>query len=230
MNKFEEPQDDKPKDLAPSFDYDAQFERILDMQAAIPMDGSVSVLTGGNGKGKSLVRKFLAIRAKDDHKKSLVHASMQLRTAMHSELGGLGCMFRDNEEASTSSHTAYLVQTACNSIHGGFLCIDEVEVGLGEETILGIVKWLNANLRGKLKGTLGCLVITHSRIVVRDLDYDHWFSLDGFATAKEWLDRRIVPTDIAALRHDDLGFFRHVIATCSDRKAKGEPVRKKVKA
>ena len=119
------------------------------------------------------------------------------------------------------------MQTACNSIHGGFLCIDEVEVGLGEETILGIVAWLNANLREKLNGTLGCLVITHSRLVVQNLDYDHWFSLDGFDTPVEWLHRKIVPTDLAALRDDDVGFFRHVIGVCREKKSKGESVRKR---
>jgi hypothetical protein len=222
MSKFEEvPADEAKKDIRPSFDYDEQFGRVLDVQAAIPFDGSVSILTGRNGSGKSLVRKFLSIRSKDEHKKSVVHASMELRTGMHAELGGLGCLFRDREDACTSSHTAYLVQTACNSIHGGYLCLDEVEVGLGEETVMGIVEWLNANLREKLKGTLGCLVITHSRLVVQNLKHDHWFSLDGHATPQAWLDRRIVPTDLKALRDDDLGFFRHVIAAARERKASG---------
>lgn len=209
--------------------YDEQFSKVLDVQAAIPMDGSISVLTGRNGSGKSLVRKFLAFRAKDDHEKNVVHASMQLRTAMHSELGGLGAVFRDVEESSTSSHTAHLVRTACNSIHGGYLCIDEVEVGLGEETIMGIVDWLNANLREKLKGTLGCLVITHSRLVVQNLDFDHWFSLDGFDTPVEWMNRKIVPTDLDELTKHDNGFFRYVTAQAQESRDKGKSVRKRAR-
>jgi len=198
--------------------YEQQFERVLEVQAAIPFDGSVSLLTGRNGSGKSLVRKYLSIRSRDEHKKGLVHASMQLRTGMHAELGGLGCLFRDREESSTSSHTAYLVQTACNSIHGGYLCIDEVEVGLGEESILGVINWLNANLREKLNGTLGCLVITHSRLVVQGLKFDRWFSLDGFATPAEWLDRKVVPADLSQLREDNHGFYRHVLSAVEARR------------
>ena len=190
--------------------YDQQFGKVLDVSDAIPMDGSISVLTGRNGSGKSLVRKFLAIHAKAKHKKNVVHASMQLRTGDHSNLGGLGGIFRDHEEYSTSSHTAYLVQTACRSLHGGFLCIDEVEVGLGEETILGIVEWLNSNLVESLKGTLGCLVITHSRLVVQNLKYDHWFSLDDYKTPQEWLDRKIVPTDLDKLAKENHDFFLHI--------------------
>jgi len=197
-----------------------QFDKVLDVYDKIPMDGSVSLLTGRNGSGKSLVRKLLAIKAKGEHKKNLVHASMQLRTAMHSGLGGLGGIFRDTEEYSTSSHTAYLVQTACRSIHGGYLCIDEVEVGLGEETILGIVGWLNANLRQALQGTLGCLVVTHSRLVVQGLDFDHWFSLDGHVTPKEWLERELVPTDLGVLQEENIKFYRYVIEQSQDRKSR----------
>lgn len=190
--------------------YSEQFDRVIEVQEAIPMDGSISLLTGRNGSGKSLVRKLLAVRAKKKHK-NVVHASMELRTGMHSQLGGLGCFFRDREESSTSSHTAYLIQTATKSLHRGYLCIDELEVGLGEETILGTVEWLNATLRESLKDTLGCLVITHSRLVAQNLRYDHWFSLDGHKTAQEWLDRKIVPSDLDELRKHDHGFFLYVL-------------------
>lgn len=188
--------------------YEQQLDRVLDIQQAIPMDGSISVLTGRNGSGKSLVRKLLSAAAKKYHKKQLVHASMELRTGSSS---GFGAFLQDRSEMSTSSHTAYLMQTACKSLHGGFLCIDEVEIGLGEETILGSVEWLNANLKDYLKDTLGCLVITHSRLVVQNLKFDHWFSLDGFDTPYEWLQRPIVPTDLTAMRENDVLFFRHVL-------------------
>lgn len=199
-------------------DYSTQFDKVIDAYEAIPMDGSISLLTGRNGSGKSLIRKFLSIKAKRDHKKKVVHASMQLRTGGHDHLGGLGVIFRDKEEASTSSHTLYLVKTASRSIHGGYLCLDEIEVGMGEETIMGIVGWANANLREAIKGTLGCLVITHSRLVVQHLKFDHWFSLDGYETPQAWLDREVVPTDLDALSKDDHGFFLYVNKLSQDKK------------
>lgn len=191
-------------------DYSAQLDRVIDVYEAIPMDGSISLLTGRNGSGKSLVRKYLHLRAKREHKKNVVHASMQLRTGTHAELGGLGAIFRDQEEASTSSHTIYLVQTASRSIHGGYLCLDEIEVGMGEETVMGIIDWANNNLKAAIKDTLGCLVITHSRLVVQNLKFDHWFNLDGYETPQAWLDRKVVPTDLEKLSKDDHGFFLYV--------------------
>jgi hypothetical protein len=117
---------------------------------------------------------------------------------------------RDMGEHPTSVSTIGFINTISNSIHGGFLVLDEIEIGCGEETIMGLVEWLNSNLRERLKGTLGCMVITHSRFVVENLDYDHWFSLDGFETAEDWLNREIVPTDLEQLKKDSNELFWYV--------------------
>ena len=200
--------------------YEEQCDRILSVLDAIPMDGSISVLTGRNGSGKSLVRKQLSFKAKKANGTNVVHASMELRTGMHSGLGGLGALLRDTEWSATSFSTVSTIQTAMRSVHGGYLCLDEIEIGLGEETIIGLTDWLNKNLREAIKGTLGCLVITHSRCVVENLSFDHWFSLDGHATPREWLDRKVVPTDLEELRKDDLGFFRFIDGRSEKKKAK----------
>ena len=190
--------------------YEEQCDRVRAVLKAIPMDGSISVMTGRNGSGKSLVRKQLSFKAKRANGTNVVHASMELRTGIHSGLGGLGALLRDAEWSATSFSTVSTIQTAMRSIHGGYLCPDEIEIGLGEETLAALVNWLNGNLREALKGTLGCLVITHNRGVVENLSFDHWFSLDGYATPRDWLDRKIVPTDLEELRKDDLGFFRFI--------------------
>jgi energy-coupling factor transporter ATP-binding protein EcfA2 len=190
--------------------YEKQYLRTKEVFQAIPLDGSISVLTGRNGSGKSLIRQQLSFRVKKQNNSELVHASMALRTGTHSHLGGLGVMLRDVEWSCTSINTLKCIRTALNSIREGYACLDEIEIGCGEETIIGLVQWLNGNLRESIKGSLGCLIITHSRHVVSNLDYDNWFNLDGYETAEEWLNRELIPTDMEQLNEDDLGFYRYI--------------------
>lgn len=190
-----------------------QFDRIVEVYTAIPLDGSISVLTGRNGSGKSLIRKQLSFRVKEkDSSKKVSHASMQQRTGLHEHMGALACMFRDTDWSPTSVNTIGFLSSATKYIqdYGGYLVLDEIEVGCGEETIMGVVQWLNGCLRERIKGTMGCCVITHSRHVVANLNYDHWFNLDGFKTADAWLNRTIKPVDIEVLKKDSHDLFKFV--------------------
>jgi len=196
-----------------------QFDRILDVYMDIPMDGSISLLTGRNGSGKSLVRKQLIFRARKIKPGCIVaDASMERRTGLHSGLGGAGIFMRDTEWDPTSVSTLGFINTVSNSIHGGFLVLDEIEIGCGEESIMGLVAWLNENLRDRIKDTLGCMVITHSRYVVENLKYDHWFNLDGLDTADAWLNREMVPTDLDQLRKASNELFRMVLENTKKEK------------
>jgi hypothetical protein len=82
------------------------------------------------------------------------------------------------------------------------------------------VKWINGNLREAIKGTLGCMVITHSPYVVRNLKFDHWFNLDGYKTPEEWLGRKIVPVDLEKLKKDSHDLFLFVTAQGEKKKRK----------
>jgi len=192
-------------------DVAAQYERIVDVFQAIPLDGTISVLTGRNGSGKSLIRSQLGGRTRKDHDgKCVVHTSMALRTGTHSNMGGLGCMVRDVDWNPTSYETLKSIQTAIRSIRGNYLSLDEIEIGCARETVMGIVKWLNKNLRKGIKDSLGCLVITHSEYVVENLDYDQFFNLDGFETAEEWISREVKPTNLDELEKDSRELFGFV--------------------
>lgn len=185
-----------------------QYDRIIDTMRAIPLDGSISVLTGRNGSGKSLIRQQLNFRTKAKNGKPVVHCSMELRTKLHD--GGMGIFFRDIEWQPTSMNTLHFIECASNSVREGFLVLDEIEVGCGEETVVAIVDWLNENLRKRIEGSLGCLVITHSRQVVKNLNFDHWFNLDGYDTATEWMKRKIVPVDLEQFKADSMELFRYI--------------------
>jgi len=188
-----------------------QYDRIVDIFYKIPLDGSVSILTGKNGSGKSLIRSQLNGRTRKEHDgKCVVHTSMALRTGTHSHMGAIACMVRDSDWNPTSFETVKHIQTAINSLRGNYLCLDEIEIGCAKETIMGIVAWLNKNLRKGIKDSLGCLVITHSEFVVQNLRHDHFFNLDGFETGPEWLEREVKPTDLEVLEKDSLDLFRFI--------------------
>lgn len=174
-------------------DHEQMVETMIDACDGVRLDGSVTLMTGRNGSGKSLVRRQLRFRLPSG--KHVVHTSMDLRTGLHSHMGALGGMVRDDEWLATSHNTFSSLRTALKSCEGHFLCIDEVEIGLGDELLLGIVAWLNNRLPEILPGTLGCLVITHSHLVVENLRFDHWLSLDGFASPEEWLARPVETLD-----------------------------------
>ena len=198
-----------------------QYDRIVRVFREIPLDGSISVLTGGNGTGKSLIRKQLTFRVKKKEKgKTVAHASMEQRTGLHSHMGGLGCMFRDTDWTPTSVNTLEFLDKAMGYVeeYGGYLVLDEIEMGCSEETLMGIVDWLNGCLRERIKGAMGCMVVTHSRVVVERLDYDHWFNLDGFKTATGWRGRGLKPVDLEKLKKDSLDLFRYVTEQTKKRK------------
>lgn len=187
-----------------------QYDRILDVFEAIPMDGSVSVLTGANGSGKSLIRQQLIFRAKEKSDSARIYdASMERRTKSHG--GGLGAFMCDTPWEPTSLNTLNFLRQTMNR-DNGYVVLDEIEVGLGEETLMGIVNWLNANLREGIKATMGCLVITHSRYVVEHLDFDNWFNLDGYDTPEAWCSRKRKPVDLEKLLQDSHDLFRYVSA------------------
>jgi hypothetical protein len=197
-----------------------RFDRIVDVYSAIPIDGSISMLTGSNGSGKSLIRRQLNFRDELRNRtgNKVVHVSMSLRTQDH---GVYNVFYRDTDWYPTSVNTINLIDAASKSVHGGYLVLDEIEVGCSEETLMGIVAWLNENLRQRVKDTtVGCMVITHSRYVVEHLKFDHWFNLDGYETPEEWINRKVVPVDLEKLRKDSHALFQLVTASGEKKKAK----------
>ena len=73
-----------------------RFDRIVDVYSAIPIDGSISMLTGSNGSGKSLIRRQLNFRDELRNRtgNKVVHVSMSLRTQDH---GVYNVFYRDTD-------------------------------------------------------------------------------------------------------------------------------------
>lgn len=193
-------------------DLQKKYDKMIEIHKAIPLDGSISVLTGSNGTGKSLIRSQLGHRTKNMGNKNVVHASMELRTGTHSNLGGLGVFMRDTEQKSTSENTIACIKQAVKSIYDNYLCLDEIEIGCSLEMTMGIVQWLNENLKSAVEGTLGCLIITHSAFVVQNLDFDHWFNLDGYDAPEEWCNRTVSPINIDEYKEEQRKFYEFILS------------------
>lgn len=79
---------------------------------------------------------------------------------------------------------------------------------MGEELQLAFAQYINSVKEKVLKDSYGLLVITHSRIVASTLNEDAFFNIDGYETKQEWLDRKIVPTDLKQFEKDAMDLFR----------------------
>lgn len=177
-----------------------RFNNILKLVRTLPLD-QISILTGKNGSGKSLLRRLLSIRAKKEGE-LVVHSSQELRTSSHPMLGAFSSFASDVDWLPTSLNTLNIISSL--PLEDNFLVLDELEIGCSEETILAITLWLNEWLPEQhIKGSL---VITHSRHIVENLNYDNWFNLEGM-TQEEWINRPIKPTDLEQLKENSLGKY-----------------------
>lgn len=199
---------------------DNHIDRIIDVTESIET-GKVTILTGGNASGKSVVRKLLNARLAEKLGKPSVTSSvsMELRTSGNSGLMGTGLdhMHSDLPWTSTGEHTLDLV---CNLLKSNasekmaeenrrYIIIDELETGLSKEVLLGVCNLLNTEMDNILKNSYGVLLITHSDEVVTKVKHDVFINIDGL-TEEEWLNREIVPVSPDDLREWALALFRGI--------------------
>lgn len=184
---------------------DSHIDRIIEVAESIEPN-KVTILTGGNASGKSVIRKLLNIRLADKLGKESATSSvsMELRTSGNSGLLGTGLdhMYSDNQWESTGEHTVYLVKGLLKSntteemaeTNKRYIVIDELETGLSKEALLGICQMLESEMERILKNSYGILLITHSDEVVRNLKHDSFINIEGL-TEEEWLNREVEPVN-----------------------------------
>lgn len=186
-----------------------KFNRLVDIyEEIITSGGKTTILTGSNGSGKSFIRKQLYFRIKEEtkNKSTLVHTSMDLRSSSNPSMGALSGMARDLSWLATSFNTKHSIESTIKQAVGNFYCIDEPELGFGEEGQLAMAQLLNAKIREIKEQCLGFLIITHSRIMVQNLDCDLFINIEGM-TKNEWLTREIKPLDLDELEKNELFFY-----------------------
>ena len=103
------------------------YENILDALDQIKT-GHVTILTGDNGTGKSLIRKVLCSSLRNqenDDTIKIADISMEKRTGLHAGLGGGGVFFRDVEWVATSDNSLSFLYSLFNSAKDRYLVLDD---------------------------------------------------------------------------------------------------------
>ena len=194
------------------------YDRLIDGFASLELDG-ITIMTGSNGSGKSLIRKQLPFAMKerldlDDAKETrgmIQSTSMDARTGSNPEMGALSGMMRDTDWFATSQNTLHSLDGLFDNGIGDktkYIVIDEFEIGCGEETILALTQHINKKLKSLIKNKkiMGAMIITHSRLGVQNLNHNEFINLDGM-TEEEWLNREVVPTDLKKLKENELFYY-----------------------
>lgn len=168
--------------------------------------GKVTILTGGNGSGKSFIRKQMQLICKEDSIPCWA-VSMDQRAGFDSNGTGMMAFSRDCEWLPTSVNTLDRMRDFGTKTRGTFGILDEIELGMSEESQYGVALYINKQLEEFRKNNKGLLIITHSRYIARYVDADEFINIEGM-TKQEWLDRDIVPTDFDSLDRDSSELFR----------------------
>lgn len=203
------------------------IDNIIDIANSIELN-KVTILTGGNGCGKSVIRKLLPSKIKEkvetiyneEINSSLVTSvSMETRTNLSPEFGGgYSSMMHDLPWLATSVNTISLIQDLFKSLLNKpsekikdkrFIVLDEIEIGLSEEVLLGLCDYLNDAFDKIKDNTLGVLVITHNRDVPWVLNHDMFLNLEGL-TEGDWLNRETRTVSLDDLEKWSNALFRGI--------------------
>ena len=193
------------------FNYDSYIDNLVEIIKSINLS-KVTVLTGRNSGGKSLIRKQIATRLAKESGKNKVripHASQQLRTEVSPEHGAFSTFAHDLEWLATSKSTIDIIEKVFNVKEADYLIIDEPEIGLGEELQLGLADWLNSKIATY---PTGVMIICHSRILVNNLKFDNFINLEGMSLEK-WVNRTPVKISV----EDFLEFSHEMFIKVRDR-------------
>lgn len=173
---------------------------------------NITVMVGRNGSGKSLIGSQLAFKVRRELNHSLPHASMRLRTESNASMGALSSMCQDLGHLATSFNTISMIKNVVEMVINGnkkYLVIDEPEIGIGEELLLGLIDYLNEKIEVFREKGIGCLIITHRRDVVRLLKKDAFVDLDG-KTEEEWVNRPTIKRSIEEFEKDANDLFEFI--------------------
>lgn len=195
------------------------YKRLQDTFQDLNVEG-VTILTGNNGSGKSLIRKqlpfaFQNLYELDDISKTrgwILSTSMDARTSSNPEWGGLSSIMNDTSWIATSQNTFHSINSMLKAVETSDKCkyivIDEYEIGCSEETIVALAEFINKKIQKLLedKKIIGAMIITHSRLGVEHIKFDHFVNLEG-KTYEEWKNREIIPTDLEELDANELFYY-----------------------
>ncbi len=205
-------------------DTEKHIERIKEILTTIPVD-QMTILTGGNGHGKSLIRKQMPYAVQRAHPevqdkdlpKVCKSVSMQLRTESRAEFGALSSMMHNMPWNPTSTETYSLIKRLFFNCFKEdddkkyYLIIDEPEIGMAREPQVSIARYIKMRFEECRDRMYGLLVTTHSEDIVKELiDVAAFIDINGCEDAKSWLNREIIPTDFEQLTKESNELYQAI--------------------
>lgn len=210
------------KELTPmrTIDIDDKIQNIKDILNQIEPN-KITILTGSNGSGKSLIRQQLKFKLSKklniDAKHLTADVSMAKRTASNPCLGAMATFMNDDPTDPTSLSTYQHIKTLFHCFvynvdtERKYLILDEPEIGMAKESQFALTNYIKENIPGILQNTYGMLIITHSEFIVNELkDQTIFLNMDGIKTADDWINRTIHPTDFKELADTSLELYRRL--------------------
>lgn len=159
--------------------------------------GCLTILTGENGTGKSLIRKCIASHLKSQYPDEHVQVammSMDNRTGLNTGNDAI-CFTRDLDWTCTSGNSIHLLKSFLNSVTNRYLVIDEPEVGMSDSLKMSVGQWFTKKFPEVLGNNKGILLITHSKEIVRKLKtVEHVFINIQGKDEETWLNEE--PSEI----------------------------------
>jgi predicted ATPase len=192
-----------------NFDFDKHIDTLIDIATSVNQN-DITILTGANGYGKSFLRKIMGmLHTKHDFPK-VASVSMEMRTNAREDYSALKSMMMDNADESTSNHTCYMIESLLKT-EDRYFVIDEPEIGMGKEMLLGLIEELNEKIslmkaEGKFKGIM---FITHSDFFIDHINYDRFINLEGM-NYDQWKNREIKPINPKKLSEWSLAMWRAI--------------------
>jgi predicted ATPase len=193
------------------------IEHLIDIRDRIKLN-EVTILTGDNATGKSVIRKTLWLHINDllgieEQKSFISDISMERRTGLHPGLGGGGVFLRDVAWTPTSMETFGFIKGVFKSLNNDkrFIVLDEPEIGASKEVQKAFAKYINnfyEDIHDNNK-CYGLLVITHSDEIIKNLKCDNFLNIQGL-TKEEYLNREIKDIDLEEIEKFSLDLFRGI--------------------
>lgn len=201
-----------------NINFNEHIEHLINLRDKICLN-EVTILTGDNATGKSVIRKTLWEHINDllgiKEQKSLISdISMERRTGLHPEMGGGGVFLRDVGWTPTSMETYHFIKgifSILDDKEKRFIVLDEPEIGASKEVQKAFAKYIN-NFYEKIHDTNKCyglLVITHSDEIIKHLKCDNFLNIQGL-TKEQYLNREIKDIDLEEIEDFSLNLFKAI--------------------
>lgn len=196
--------------------------------------GQITLLTGSNGSGKSLIRQQIRFRVAKKlggdcaPLKITADISMAKRASSIPSLGALSGIFMDEPTDPTSLCSYSNVETLLNTFVKNtefskrYLVLDEPEIGMTKESQLGLALLIKENVEALLQKTYGVLIISNSEYFISRLaNIGVFLNMDGYESVDEWANRTIIPTDFSKLSKESSDLYRYFVENkkkCTNKK------------